>query len=234
MSLATISTYVKTHERLILSAVAALVLWFSFGHVEGIIARHDAAKLQQVQAVAQVQQSKDAALAAQATQQAAQFQALAEKVNAQNAALVQANATLAIALTKQQKVDATLPPTELVTRWNTLVPTASASVTPTGVALSDAGALATVQQLELVPAQQQELVNTQQELKGTQSLLTASQEHTATLTAEVSGLQTQIVDNKAECTAQVAVVKAEARRSKGRWFLAGYITGLVTHFLIAK
>ena len=227
MILETISTYVKAHERLVLAAIAAVVLWFSVGHIENIIAKHDNANLQQAQVVAQAQQSKDAALAVQVAQQSAQYQALAEKVTAQNTALEQMNVALSLALTKQQHTDATLPPTELVQRLNTLVPAANATVTPSGIALPEAGAVATVQQLELVPAQQQELVNAQQELKGTQSLLTGSQEQVTTLSSLVTGLQTQIVDNGKVCTAQVAVVKAEARKSKRRWFYAGVVVGFV-------
>jgi len=234
MSIATISAYIKSHENLLLVALLGLSVWFAIGKYDKLTANHDAAALKQSQVIAQQQAQQNAALAAQATQQSAQYQMLVEKVNAQNAVLVQANATLVTALTKQQKVDATLPPTELAVRWNTLVPTADAAVTPTGITLSGAGAVATVQQLELVPAQQQELVNTQQQLKGTQSLLTASQENVTTLTSEVSGLQMSIVDNKAVCTAQVAVVKAEARKSKRRWFIAGYVAGLLTHYLIVK
>jgi hypothetical protein len=232
MSTATLSAYLKAHEKLVLTLFFGAILYFAIGKVDALLAHHDSAVLQQAQVTLQSQQSKDAALAAQATQQAAQFQALAEKVQAQNAALEQANVTLSTALVKQQHTDTTLPPTELVARLNTLVPQASATVTPTGVALPLPGAVATVQQLELVPVQQQELVNARTQLGNTQGLLTASTEQVKTLTDEVSGLRLENVDEQKVCTAQVAEVKAEARKSKRRWFITGVIVGWVGRQLV--
>ena len=227
MTIATFSAYIKTHERLLLACIAAGVLWFSIGHIEGIIAKHDDANLKQAQVTLATQASKDAALATQATEQAAQYKALAAKVDAENAALVNANATLAAALTKQQKTDASLPLPDLANRWTALVPQAKPTATPTGLAVDTPGAVATVQALEQVPAQQQELVNARQETANDLSLLTASTGQVKTLTDEVSGLRLENVDEQKVCTAQIAVVKAEARKSKRRWFYAGVIVGFL-------
>jgi len=237
MSFATISTYIKSHENLLLVALLGLSLWFAIGRYDKLTANHDASVLKQTLVVAQAQADKNAALAVQATEQAAQYKALSDKIQAQDAALIQANATLATALTAQQHKDATLPPTELVQRLNTLVPSAGATVTPngvtpSGVVLPEAGAVATVQQLELVPAQQQELVNTQQQLKGTQSLLAASQGNVVTLESQVSGLNLSLKDNQDVCNQQITVIKAEARRSKRRWFYVGVVVGFVGRQLL--
>lgn len=228
MSTATLSAYLKAHEKLVLTLFFGAILYFAIGKVDALLAHHDSAVLQQAQVTLQSQQSKDAALAAQATQQAAQFQALAEKVQAQNAALEQANVTLATALARQQHTDATLPPTELVARLNTLVPQASATVTPTGVALPLPGAVATVQQLELVPVQQQELVNERTQLGNTQGLLTASTGQVATLNQEITGLRLENVDEAKVCTAQIAVVKAQAAKRSRFWFKVGFALGFIT------
>src|SRR5271170_7140267 len=118
----TISEYLKVHERLILAVITAGVLWFSLGKIEGVIARHDETTLKATTLLAANDATKNAALAAQAAVDKAAYAALAAKVDAENAALVNANASLAAALTRQQKVDATLPPTGLVARWNALVP----------------------------------------------------------------------------------------------------------------
>jgi len=232
MSFATVSTYIKSHENLLIVALLGLSLWFGIGRYDKLTANHDEAVLKQTQVVAQQQAEKNSALAVQATQQAAQYAALASKVDAQNAALIQANATLATALTAQQHKDAALPPTELVQRFNALVPTAGASVTATGVALPEAGAVATVQALESMPVLQGELGNAQQALKGTQSLLTASQGNVTTLEAQVSGLNLSLKDNQAVCNQQITVFKAEAKRSKRRWFVAGVILGFVGRQLL--
>jgi len=220
-------SWLKHHEKMILATIGGLVLWFAIGRIDTLIANHDRANLEQAKIVAQVQQSKDSALAAQATAQAAQYQVLADKVQAQNAALVAANTQLATALAKQQKVDGTLPPSDLVARWNTLVPQAGATVTPNGVSLPSAGAVSTVQALEQIPVLNSELSNTKVQLANVDSLLLASNGQITTLNAEVSGLRLEAVDQAKVCTAQIAVVKAEARRSKRRWFLAGVVTGWI-------
>ena len=227
----TISTYVKAHERLLLALIGGVALWFAIGKVDTLVANHDNANLKQAQVVASQQADKNQALAAQAALQAAQYQALAAKVDAENAVLVQANATLSAALVKQQKTDATLPPTELVARLNTLVPQADATVTPTGVALPEAGAVATVQQLEQVPVLTQQLSDETQIASDTAGLLAAANENRATLTDEISGLKLEAVDSAKVCTAQIAVIKAEARKSKRRWFVAGFVAGIATRIL---
>ena len=219
--------WIEAHERLLLVAVAGVVLWFGIGRVDSLIARHDNANLQQAQVVAQAQSDKTAAIAEQVAQQSAQYQALADKVQVQNAALVQANTELATALAKQQRTDASLPPTELVNRWSTLVPQAKPTVTPSGVALDTPSAVATVQALEAVPVLTAQVSNTQKELDNAQSLVTAEGQQVTTLNTEVGSLRTQLGDNQAVCQAQIAVVRAEARKSKRRWFYAGVVVGFV-------
>ena len=232
MTIATISTYVKAHERLVLAGIAAVLLWFAVGHIEGIIARHDNANLQQAQVVAQAQADKTAAIAEQVAQQSAQYASLAAKVQQQNDALMQANVALSTALAKQQHSDATLPPSDLVARWNALVPQAKPTVTATGIAVDTPSAVATLQQLEIIPVQQQELTNTQKELENAQSLVTAEGQQVATLNTEIGSLRLQQVDDAKVCAAQIAVVRAEARKSKRRWFYAGVVVGFVGRQLI--
>ena len=228
MSIATISTYVKAHEKLVLAGIAALLLWFAVGHIEGIIARHDNANLQQAQVVAQAQADKTAAIAEQVAQQSAQYQALADKVQVQNAALVQANTELATALAKQQHTDSTLPPSDLVARWNTLVPQAGATVVTNGVLLPEQGAVSTVQTLEQTPVLQKQLGNTQDELKNAQGLLTASNGQVITLNTEVGALRVQIVDNSKVCDARVKVESDRVRKARRRWFVIGYVAGFLS------
>lgn len=220
--------WIEAHERLLLVGVGGLVLWFALGRIDTMIANHDKANLAQVQAAALVQAHKDEALASAAQQAAAQYQALADKVQAQNAELTQANVTLAAALTKQQKTDATLPPTELVARINTLVPAAQATVTSSGVGLPQSGAVAVAQQLEEVPVLSSQVANETQIANSNSTLLASSQTEVSTLNAEIDGLKTKATLDAKVCTDQIAVVKAEARKSKRRWFLIGYIAGFAS------
>lgn len=227
----TISEIFKAHEKLVLALIAAGVLWFAIGKVDGIIAKHDDANLKQAQIVATAQEDKNAAIAAQVASDKAAFDALQAKLQAQDAALIQANVALATALTKQQKVDATLPPTDLAARWNTLVPNAGVSVSNGQAVIPMTGAVATVQQLEIIPAQQEEITNDQTLIENGNALAIAQTKQVNDLTAEVTGLKLQSVDDAKVCQAQIAVVKADARKSKRRWFIAGFVAGIATRIL---
>ena len=220
--------WIESHERLLLVAVAGVVLWFGIGRVDSLIARHDNANLQQAQVVAQAQADKTAAIAEQVAQQSAQYASLAAKVQQQNDALMQANVALSTALAKQQHTDSTLPPSDLVARWNTLVPQAGATVVTNGVLLPEQGAVSTVQALEQTPVLQKQLGNTQDELKNAQGLLTASNGQVITLNTEVGALRVQIVDNSKVCDARVKVESDRVRKARRRWFVIGYVAGFLS------
>jgi len=219
-TISSLSAYVKLHERLIGLVLAAAVIWGVSGKIESVVAKHDKSQETQAQIVANAQQSKDAALATQAAQQAEQYKELSDKVAAKNAALV-------TALVKQQHTDASLPPSDLIARWNTLVPQAGATVTSTGVALPEAGAVATVQQLESVPVLTQQLANTN-------SLLGASQKQVVTLNQEVSGLNLQLVDNQKVCTEQLKMQADQYKKSRWHWFWAGMAAGFLGRSALIK
>jgi hypothetical protein len=227
----TVSEIFKTHEKLILALVVAGVLFFAIGKVDTLIQHHDDANLKQAQVIAAQDASKNAAIAAQVAADKATFDALQAKLQAEDDALVQANVALATALTKQQKTDATLPPTDLVARWNALVPQAAASVTPKGVTLPNTGAIATVQQLEIIPVQQEEITNEQTLVANGNALAVAQAKQVTDLTDQVTGLKLQSVDDAKVCQAQIAIVKADARKSKRRWFIAGFAAGIATRIL---
>lgn len=218
-------TFIKAHERLCLVALAGLVLWFGIGKIDTLIANHDKANLTQAQIADKVQADKDATTAAVALQQAAEFQKLAQQEAADKALLLQQNATLTAALAARQKTDATLPPTELVARWNALVP-AGATVSPNGVNVTSNGAVTTVQELEKVPVLTQELANETKIAGDNAALLAARSTQVDTLNTLVNGLNTKATLDAKVCSDQIAVVKADARKSKRKWFIGGVITGL--------
>jgi hypothetical protein len=232
MDVATIETKIKAdlswlqrHERLVLAVVAGLVLWFGIGRIDTLIQNHDHSNLQQAQVVAQVQQEKNDALAKQIAQQAAEYKALADKVNAQNAALEQANVNLANALIKQQRTDASLPPSELANRWTVLVPQAKPVVTPTGIAVDTPSAVATVQALEETPALRAQLSNERTQLENAQKLIVDEGTQIATLNTLVTGKDALLADDAKVCDARVKVVKDAAAKSKRKWFYAGVAVG---------
>lgn len=230
----TVSGYLKVHQALIIAVLAGLLIWFLAGKVESAIAAHDNATLAAQQVVTAAQVKANQALAAQVAEQAAQYKTLADTVEKQNAALEQANVSLATALTKQQKTDTTLTLPDLATRWNTLIPATvgGLSVNNGQLAITDTAAHATVNELERVPVLQGELTNSQSEKINVDKLLTASTAQVDTLNSSVKGLSLQITDNDKVCKDQLSVVTADARKSKRKWFYAGFITGFIARQLI--
>jgi hypothetical protein len=218
-------TFIRAHETILAMVLAAATIFGAWGHIEAIIQRHDASHEVQAQIVATAQAQKDVALAAQVATDKASFDALQAQIQVKDAALIQVNAALVAALTKQQKVDASLPIPELANRWTALVPSAKPQATPTGVTLDSAGAIATVQQLELIPTLQTELTNTQTLVSNGNSLVIAETKQVSDLNAEVAGLNLKAIDDKNVCIAEIKVVKDAASKSKRRWFMVGVAVG---------
>jgi len=223
-----ISVYLKEHERIVLVFIAGLVLWFGIGKVDSLIARHDNANLQQAQVAAQANAKHDEALTQQVAQDKAAYTALNEQVMARDAQLQQIQAQLVAALANRQAADKVLPPTDLVERWNVLVPAANATVTPNGVTLPEQGAVATVVELEKVPVLTQQVANGNEELSNAQKLVAAEGQQVTDRDTLIAGLRTQSVADARVCTEQIATVKAEARKSKRRWFVIGYFSGFLS------
>ena len=80
----------------------------------------------------------------------------------------------------------------------------------------------------------QELSNSKQSEQNTDTLLTASNAQVATLNTEVSGLRLEITDDKTVCQDQIKVVKADAAKSKRRWFLIGVVAGFLGRSALIK
>jgi hypothetical protein len=245
-----IRSFLIDHEKLLIVVLGAILIFAGYVKVSNIIAAHDAANLKQAQIVAAQQADanavlakQNAALAAQAQQDAAALKVLNDKVVAQNQQLTNANVALANALTKQQKTDASLPPTDLALRWQQIVPTLppdSVKVATTGeMDVTQAGAVATVQQLEKVPVLQQQLDNETAQKNNDDSLIAQQNKslfdfggQVTGLNNQIVGLNKQIVDNSAVCQDQIKVVKDQAAKSKRRWFIIGFISGFVSRQLL--
>lgn len=227
-----IRTFLLDHERLLIVLVVALILFWGYGKYADIQAQHDNTVLQQAKLVSEEQAKVVAAQAAQVAQDKVELEALSAKLEAQNAQLAQANITLANALVNQKKTDASLPLPELAKRWSILVPEAVPVATPTGVQVTPAGAVATVQTLEEVPALKDELKNETQ-LKLNDDLIVAQQnKNIFDLGTQITGLEKLDTDHQTQCTAQINVVKAEARKSKLKWFKWGVVVGFLGRQII--
>lgn len=233
-----IRTWLLDHERLIIVAIVVVGLWFGYGKYVQMRIDHDAAALKQAQVVATQQAAQDAALAKQVQADKDQLQALTDKVTAQNQQLTAANVALATALSRQQHTDATLPPNELAQRWAQITPSMPAggvTVTPdNAMKVTQAGAVATVQQLEQVPVLTQQLANETSQKNNDDLLLAGSNKNITDLSLQVVGLNKQIVDNQTVCTDSINLVKAQAAKSKRKWFVIGYVAGFLSRQFLPK
>jgi nitrogen fixation protein len=88
-----------------------------------------------------------------------------------------------------------------------------------------------VQQLEIIPVQQQELTNEQTLVANGNALAVVQTKQVTDLTAQVTGLKLQSIDDAKVCQAQIAVVQTDARKSKRRYFIAGFVAGIATRIL---
>jgi DNA mismatch repair ATPase MutL len=222
------TSWIKQHERTVICAMFLAVTLF----LGGKFLDREAVKAQANATVA-TQVAADAKLAAQqAAQQVAQtqaqYQAMLDALQKQNAALAQAVAQRNVVLVQQQAVDKTLSPTQLTQRWAALVPNTQPTVTPTGVAVTTADAQLTVAQLENVPVLTQNLKDQTEIAQNLNQELVGAGKVNNALGNQISALNLQITDDDRACKADVASVKADARKGKLRWFKIGYVSGLVS------
>lgn len=228
-----IRTFLLDHERLIIVVVLVVGLWFGYGKYAQIRLDHDNSVLAQQKIITDAQVKANAQLTVQVQQDAANLQALQTKLEQQNAQLVNANTQLASALANRQKTDATLPMPDLLARWNLLVPQAQPQPISSGVTISQSGALATVQSLEQVAPLKTELANETTEKQNDDLLIAQQTKNIFDLNAQVTGATKLDTDHQQQCVDQIKVVKAQAAKSKRRWFVVGYIAGFASHVFLA-
>jgi cell division protein FtsB len=233
-----IRTWLLDHERIVIILILAGVFWWGYGKYADIRLQHDNAALAQQKLITDAQVKANQQLAQQVADDAAQMKALSDKVEAQNQQLANANIALATALSKQQKTDASLPPTDLALRWDQLVPSMPAggvTVAQNGtMTVTQAGAVGTVQQLEKVPVLTTELANETTEKQNDDQLLVSANKSIFDLNNQVAGATKLDADHQQQCTEQIKVVKDEARKSKRRWFIIGYVAGFLSRQFIGK
>jgi hypothetical protein len=221
-------TFLQKHERMVICALVLMVAMFLGGkYFDREAAKAQANATVAAQLAADAKQSAQQA-ALQAAQTQAQYQAMLEVLQKQNAVLAQAVTQRDAILGQQQAVDKTLSPTQLTQRWAQLVPGTMPIATPTGVSVTTADAQSTVVQLENVPVLTQNLKDETEIAANLQSELDAQGKVVAEDNTLISALNTEIADNDKACKAEVAAVKADARKGKVKWFKIGYVAGLVS------
>jgi len=227
-----IRTFLKDHETLLIVCILVVFVWFSYGKIADVIAEHDNKVLQAQKLVTDADAKAAVQLQAVVKQDAENLATITAQKDAANAQLAQANAALSTALAARQKTDATLPLPELAARWQVLVPSATPVATTSGVAVSASGAVATVVALEQIQPLKDQLANETTAKANDDVMLTAANKSITDLNSQVAGVTKLDTDHQAQCKDEKKVLVAQARKSKRRWFIAGYVAGFISRQLI--
>lgn len=224
-----LSSWLKTHETLIIVVLVLSVLGFLGHEYLNHAAAVDDKKAQQADVVLQQQKATNDQIASQVKQQQDTLTQLVVQVSQENAQLLAAISNRTQTTVVQQVKDKTLPIPDLVTRWNGLAALPASDITNTtaGLIITDDGARQTVSQLEQVPTLTQNLADSQTIIENKNDQITAQTNLVTGLQTQVSGLNVQISDADKACKTQVTALKAEARKSKMKWFGAGVVVGFV-------
>lgn len=240
LSASTISTdiakaesWLKQHERLIIVFMVLLLAFFVLDKSLGVVASWEQHRASIAAETLSVDKTKADAELAQAKQMLADYQSALSQSLAANQKLAAAQQTRDQALSKQQVVDKTLPPSQLGERWQTLVGDSGIQPDTSGFNVSDTAALATVSKLEQVPALEGDLKDEQAKSANLQVDVDKANDLINQGKIAVNGLQLELVDKDKACTAQVTAAKAQARKGKLKAFGFGYglgfVSGLVAH-----
>lgn len=228
-------SWVQKHERLLICTlvlVVVLVLGNKWLDKSAADAQSKAAVAQEILAE---QKQANAALAAQAAKQEAEYQQMMNVLERQNQALVQAMASRDAA-SKQQIANVIKPKnaTDALKDLNTAYQTAL----PATVTADDQlqFPVPVVQQFTVTKIEHDvlkaDLVDETKIAENRKGELDKANMVITALGTRVDGLNLQIGDQDKACKAEVAEVKAKARKSKRNWFIAGFITGIATRILV--
>lgn len=229
--------FLKAHENILILGAALFVI-FTLGN-KWLDHRATQAD-EKAGAAAQVVDTQHTANQDVQRQLAAQ-QAEYRRLQAQTAALTTKLAAQVAARDQQKKaqvkVDETAAPADLAARWTSLMALAPGDVAPAAndtYVIKDQAARTTVENLENVKV----LVDDDQDQRAANAAQKAQLDDlqkTADLYSKTTvGLQAELTDEKKACAEQVGQVKAQARKSKLHWFIAGFVAGAATLGYILK
>jgi hypothetical protein len=222
-------SWLKAHETLLMVILALATVahfterWFD--------ARVISANAKVEATTAQVNADKTAAAQAAATTAAAIAQL--NQTTAQQAALI-TQLSIAIsqrntALVQKQTVIKTAPLPEVAATWQTAIGGQGDIISgTTGLTVSDSAARRTVDMLLALPVANANLIDETKISDERQAVILQDNVVIEAQGNQIAGLNKELTDSAAQCKAEVTAVKAEARKSKIRWFKWGFITGFLT------
>jgi hypothetical protein len=226
-------TWLQKHEKMIIIFMVLLVaLFIGNKYLNADAAKKDAAYA----ALAQKLDDQKAANDKQTAQTAAvtaQYQQMVDTLSRQNANLAGEISNRNTQLVQKQEQVKTMPLPQVAQEWETALNLPHGvlsvlSIAPTSISVPDSVARQTVTELEAGAIAQANLIDQTAISANLNSELGKSNEVISSQTVEIAGLNATIGLQDQTCKAQVAKVKADARKSKRNWFIAGYVGGFVS------
>lgn len=228
-----VTSWFKVHEKLIIVFLFLLLSFFVLDKSLSIVASWEQHRASVAAAQVAADKAKSDSDLTQAKELLQSYQNLLQSSQAENAKLQEGIVSRDAALATQQKADVTLPPSQLAERWQTLVSDSGIQADTSSFNVSDSAALATVSKLEQVPVLQLDLKDEQSKTANLQASIDKANELIGQGKTTITDQQKQLQDQTKACNAQVAAVKAEARKGKVKAFGIGYglglVSGLVAH-----
>lgn len=216
-----------THHLILVGTIALLVFGAVYG-VDTIIVQHDVAKNAEVQQILATQAVQTKAIEEQRASDEAAWQAR----DAQETALITQLAGVIsernFQLEKQKRVDATLTATDAAQRLIQQTNAQPSEITVQGenVLIDLPITRQVIARMDQLPVLQADLSDTQKQL-GSETVVATNLQNDLDINKNlVLSLKTQLTDSDKACKAQIAVVKAKARRGKMKAFAAGFVSGL--------
>jgi hypothetical protein len=226
-------TWFKQHERLIIVALVLVFCAFGVSKYFDVSAVRADAKFVAAQQIAVNDRANAAAAAQQAAITVLQYQAMVDALSKQNASLSASIAQRTASGNTQRTVDAKMALSPLVSRWNEVAGTEiDLSLKDNTVTVSDTDAHKTVDLLEQVPVLAQNLKDETVIAGNLQNELNAGVKARDAKDVQISALNKELTDDAKACTLQIAAVKADARKSKGRWAKISFVIGFLARQII--
>jgi hypothetical protein len=216
-------SWLQKHEKIVIVLLVVLLgVWGfqKYADQRAVAAETKAAVAESVKAAADRAAAQNAVTVQQVTQQ---YQTIIQTQTAQIQALMQQQAARDAAAIAQQKTDATLPSKALAQRMAAQANIAPVDITVLGddIRLTRPGALAVVQTMEQIPVLQANLKDETAVAKSTQTELDQANSVIGVQKTQITDLNNKNVADSKACQAEIAVVKAKARKDALKWFARG-------------
>jgi len=221
-------SWLQKHERIVIVAFVLLSGTFVCNKFLNWESSQKDSKV--IALTAQVAQDKQNVenLAISASQAQAVYQTTLDAITKQNASLSAAVAQESSILAQRQRTDSQLPLPELAQRIEVLAPGTQGRITATstGLSLDSTASVAVAQMLEQVPVLTAQLDNEAQIVQNTSQILDKANDLNGILSNQVSGLNKELADKSAQCTAEVAAEKVKTKKAFVKGLKYGFVAGL--------